>query len=282
MLIRNLIHAYETSGGDGGDGGATAVVEPIGSELSDDDIAGLDLSLLEPEVETPAPEPAPAAEPAAGLTPEAIRDLTREGSREAFQALLAEAEAERRAAAEAAARQPAELPAWDPFDPEVVNAHLDARLNALANRFEQALAPVLETTQQATIDQGKEAANTFLDSLKAGDPEQGIEALGDFDNTRAITTAAVYASRDGMDPSAALEKAAREEVEHVQKIEQAFLGRLKTRIEGRDGLTVEPAGGSGAASEVSTLPRGPKAYTEQLKRSMANMGRGDGVRLPTG
>jgi hypothetical protein len=91
--------------------------------------------------------------------------------------------------------------------------------------------------------------------------------------------------QSGMEPEAALERAAQDERAYVQKIEEAALARFRDPAQNLADVTAEPAGGTGAAADVEQHPGTPGGridYRKTVDASLARMGKRPGVASPTG
>jgi hypothetical protein len=157
-----------------------------------------------------------------------------------------------------------------------VKAHQVAAMREVLGPLVEAITPALETTEQVRMNEGRTQAMDILASHK--------ETLGDFDDDRAILSASRYMAQ-GLEPEAALERAAQEERAYVKGIEDAAFARFRDPAQNLADTTAEPSGGSGAAAEVETHPGKPGAridYRKSLEGSLARMGKRPGVATPTG
>lgn len=224
----------------------------------------------------------------AGLSADEIRTFAREGASEGFREMFAEAErqeiaqreAQQRAAQQAAANQ---LPAWDPFDPQVVEAYQNAALQKALAPLIEAITPALDYTEQARNDQGKQEAVDILTKHEKGDDAAGIDALGPFDHDRAILSAARYMNVDGLEPEAALERAAREQAQFEDKIRQEAYASFGDRAQALADAGVEPAGGMGAAADAPeplSSAGARRDYREVARGTLRRQNGGGGVSAP--
>jgi hypothetical protein len=134
-----------------------------------------------------------------------------------------------------------------------VKAHQVAAMREVLGPLVEAITPALETTEQVRMNEGRTQAMDILASHK--------ETLGDFDDDRAILSASRYMAQ-GLEPEAALERAAQEEravrqgdrgrrvralprpgTELGRHVGRAFR-RLRGRRGGRRRIPVSPARGS--------------------------------------
>lgn len=265
-LAPSRVHFETPEGGGGGESGTeTAVVEPV-----------VDPANVPASTEDAA-EPTDVELENAGMSRQDYVAMAREGAGAAFQEMLAEAERQEIASREAAAAQQAnELPAWDPFDPEVVKAHNLAAMREVLGPLIEAIQPALEQTEKTRMSEGRTEATELLEGYKA--------ELGDFDNDRAILSASRYMNQ-GLEPEAALERAAQEEATYVKGIEDRAYARFRDPAQNLADTAAEPSGGAGAAAEVSVHPGKPGArldYKTELRGSLARLGKGPGVSSPTG
>lgn len=224
----------------------------------------------------------------AGLSADEIRQFAREGASEGFREMLAETErqeiqARERAQREAAQQQSQQLPEWDPFNPEVVAAHTNAALQKALAPLIEAISPALDYTEHARMEQGKGEAIDILTRFEKGDDAAGIDAIGPFDHDRAILAAARYMNQDGLEPEAALERAARDQAQFEDKIRQEAYASFGDRAQALADAGTEPAGGVGAAAdavEPLSSAGARRDYREVARGTLRRAGIGGGVGAP--
>lgn len=210
------------------------------------------------------------------LTTEDIASLVRENAGSAFAEMLQRAEAEQQAKAQAAraatAREAANTaPEWDPFDPESVNKFVEWRAQQLIAPLQEQLAQASQFVEQGQLEAGRSQAEEILSGFH--------KELGDFDHGKTILQAAAY-MRQGVDPEQALTQAASEQAAYEQAIEARAVEKFKTAGQALADAGVEPAGGAGAAADVTAPLNGAGQridYKSAAKASLARMGRGPGV-----
>lgn len=212
----------------------------LGGDLPGEDVGGV------------APEAAAAAEEWRGPAREEWEQLT------SFQQQLIPflQEVEQRVFRQAEQEQPdpsSQLPPFDPFDPESVQAHVQAMAEQM---FAERFGPIEPVINAMASQASAKVAEDHLDMLEKGDPERGIPGIGPFDREQAvlIATGLIDPSNPNFDAPAALRHAAQRVQAFESKIRADERAKYEERLRTMREAPTTPALGGGTGEHIPTAP----------------------------
>lgn len=159
---------------------------------------------------------------------------------------------------QAPAYQEPSLPELDPFDPESVQAHIEARVMA---GMEEAMGPYRHMFNTMAESEGERLARSTMERLD--------QEVGHFDHDAAYMIAAGALGDESLNPNDVLTSAARYMHDFEASIRADERQKYQSELAGLRDLPPDGSVGSAAAQETETVPRGPRRYHEAVERALA-------------
>lgn len=150
------------------------------------------------------------------------------------------------------------LPDLDPFDPDSVQAHIEARVAA---GMEEAMGPYRHMFNSMAESEGERLARSTMERLD--------QEVGAFDHDAAYMIAAGALADESLDPNDVLTNAARYMHDFEAQIRADERQKYKDELAGLRDIPPDGSVGSAAAQETETVPRGPRRYHEAVERALA-------------
>ncbi len=158
-------------------------------------------------------------------------------------------------------QQPQQQVEIDPFDPNSVTAFIQQQVGyGVQQALEQYMAPYSPILDSVASEQGASLAKAELENIRG--------QVGDFDQDTAFMIAA-GSIEQGMDPAQSLRQAAQYTKDFESRVRADEREKFKEELKNLRGAPNETPAGGASATEIQSVPTGPRRYHEVVERVLA-------------